>query len=169
MVSGPPGSGKTTLAGQLARRLNPSAHLETDLLFNAIQSGFIDPWKPASHHQNTVIVTTAANAARNLAEGGYHTIVDGVVFDWAMEIYREICGHLELHRAILVPPVETVLARGPVRNREREPDAEAYRQLHAQFMAEAEPGSLIEPGERTAAELADALLAQLGIEYRAVE
>jgi adenylate kinase family enzyme len=49
ILTGAPGSGKTTAARLLAKRSHSSAHIESDWFFRFIVSGYADPWKPESH------------------------------------------------------------------------------------------------------------------------
>lgn len=46
IVSGPPGSGKTTVAAALAGSSARGVHLESDFFFRAIRSGLIPPQRP---------------------------------------------------------------------------------------------------------------------------
>jgi Mg-chelatase subunit ChlI len=71
IVTGPPGSGKSTVARQLAGLLEPSALVVGDQFFGFIARGFVDPWKPEAHRQNSVVGAAAAAAAGRLATGGY--------------------------------------------------------------------------------------------------
>lgn len=64
ILTGPPGVGKTTVAGLLAQRGERSVHLEADRFFFFIRSGFVEPWDPASAEQSQLVNETAAEAAR---------------------------------------------------------------------------------------------------------
>jgi tRNA uridine 5-carbamoylmethylation protein Kti12 len=79
ILTGPPGAGKTTAARALAERCERAAHLESDRFFRFIASGYVEPWLPESHEQNTVVMRIVASAAAAYAEARYFTIVDGIV------------------------------------------------------------------------------------------
>ena len=69
IVSGPPGSGKSSVCESLCERYDRTVHLETDVLFAAIRMGYEKPWKPGTSRQNamdsrTATVRVAAEAAR---------------------------------------------------------------------------------------------------------
>jgi adenylate kinase family enzyme len=98
LVSGAPGSGKTTIAVPLAAELGLpllSKDIIKEQLFDAgrfersvlvagdafigfIARGTITPWLPDSNEQHEVI-THAAAAAAGYAAGGFTTIYDGMV------------------------------------------------------------------------------------------
>lgn len=71
VVSGPPAVGKTTVAGLLAERRSPSVHLHADDFWGFLKTGYIDPWLPAAHNQNVVVVEAACTSAGIFARGGY--------------------------------------------------------------------------------------------------
>jgi hypothetical protein len=54
-------------------------HIESDRFFHFIQAGHIEPWKPESHEQNTIVMRIVAQAAAGYADAGYFTIIDGIV------------------------------------------------------------------------------------------
>lgn len=74
-----PGFGKTTTARILAAASDRAVHLESDLFFHFIESGYVDPWKRESHEQNTFVMRIVADAAAAYAAAGYFTIVDGII------------------------------------------------------------------------------------------
>ena len=83
-------SGKTTTAAILAERSPRAAHLEADRFFAFIQSGYVEPWKPESQEQNEVVMGIVARAAAGYTDGGYLTIVDGIVIPaWFLRPLRE--------------------------------------------------------------------------------
>lgn len=79
ILTGAPGSGKTTVAGLLAAKSKRSVHLESDRFFHFIQAGYIEPWEPESHEQNTAVMRIVAQAAASYADAGYFTIIDGII------------------------------------------------------------------------------------------
>jgi predicted kinase len=90
ILTGPPGVGKTTVAGILARRAERAVHLESDRFFSFIRGGFVDPWDPESAEQNRLVMRTAAAAAASYATAGYMTVFDGIVIPrWTLGVIRE--------------------------------------------------------------------------------
>lgn len=132
ILTGPPGVGKTTVAGLLAQRAERSVHLEADRFFFFIKSGFVEPWDPASHEQNQLAMRTAAEAAARYAEAGYETIIEGIVIPrWTLDVVRETLGAagVPVSYAVLRAPVAHCIAR--VLEREGDPDAYAPDMLAA--------------------------------------
>lgn len=79
IVTGPPDVGKSTIAEMLATRAEHGVHLESDCFFDFIRSGYIEPWRPESHHQNEIVMGVAALAAGAYADAGYLAVIDGIV------------------------------------------------------------------------------------------
>jgi cytidylate kinase len=88
IVSGCPGCGKTTLSKALAGRRPRGLHLLSDV-FYGFPAAPIDPTRPESAHQNTVIMRALGRSARAFAEGGYDVFLDGVVGPWFLPVLRE--------------------------------------------------------------------------------
>jgi len=66
IVSGCPGSGKTTLARSLARSHPRGLHLRSDV-FYGFPVALVDPTRPESHEQNAVIIRAVARSAVHAA------------------------------------------------------------------------------------------------------
>lgn len=124
ILTGPPGVGKTTVAGLLAQREQRSVHLEADRFFFFIRSGFIAPWDPESHEQNQLVMRTAAEAAASYAQAGYSTVFEGIVIPrWTLKVIRETleAAGVQTSYAVLRAPQAHCTAR--VLEREGNPDA----------------------------------------------
>jgi cytidylate kinase len=116
IVSGCPGSGKTTLSKSLAVSVTDSLHLVSDRFYE-FPAVPIDPTRPESQHQNTVIMRALARSARAFAEGGYHVILDGVIGPWFLPLLREELEGVESVSYVVLRVSESVAIRR-VRGRE---------------------------------------------------
>ena len=84
IISGCPGTGKTTLSRALARAAPAGLHLITDTFYH-FPAHPLDPTTPESHAQNTTIITKIGRAADASGEGGYDVFLDGVVGPWFLQ------------------------------------------------------------------------------------
>lgn len=119
LVTGPPGSGKTTTARLMATEFPLGAHVEADSFFRFVCGGYVEPWRPESHPQNTIVMQAVAAAAAAYADGGYTTVVEGIIIPkWFLLPLSDAllaAGH-SVSFAILRPTLQTCLARAAARS-----------------------------------------------------
>jgi len=113
VLTGPPGSGKSTVGGFVAGRFSPSAHVESDWFWTTIVGGHVPPWLPEADTQNRTVLRAFAAAAGELARGGYTVVVDGIVGPWYLDLVTDELGRsgAATHYLVLRPPLEVALAR----------------------------------------------------------
>jgi cytidylate kinase len=133
LVAGPPGAGKSTVCGVLAARSEQSVLIPTDDLYTWIAKGHVDPWLPASHHQNVTIFSVAAAAADRFAAGGYDVLVDGVLGMWGLDVWRAL--ERPVSYALLLPTQTASRQRAIDRGEHALTDVDVVDMMHAAFVA----------------------------------
>ena len=154
VVTGPPGSGKSTVSKALAARADPSALVEGDRFFAFLERGAIPPWLPESKDQNTVVVSAAAAAAGRFTSGGYSTVYDGVIGPWFLDTFAAATGVDELDYVVLMPSVATCIERVSTRTGHGFRDEAATRKMHEEFAgASVAPRHVLAVGTESVAEV----------------
>ncbi len=120
ILTGPPGAGKSTVAGALARSFAQGVHLHTDDFWHYIVSGAIPPYDPTSAAQNQTVMDVIAGATFTYAAGGFTTVLDGIVGPWMLHHFRDRISDIAFHYVVLRPDREVALARAQGRT---SPDA----------------------------------------------
>jgi adenylate kinase family enzyme len=133
LVTGPPGSGKSTVAAQLAGAVSPSVLVEGDAFFGFLRSGAITPWVAEAREQNTVVTSAAAAAAGAFARGGLATVYDGFVGPSFLPTFMAVAGIDDIDYVILLPPVDTCVDRVLTRTGHGFSDEPATRFMHEEF------------------------------------
>lgn len=113
ILTGAPGSGKTTSAKLLAKSAERTVHIEADWFWSVIKNGKIDPWLRDAEQQNRVALEAAASAAAVYAKGGYQVVIEGIIGPWFAEILFEIFHReqIKAHYVVLRPTLEVSLQR----------------------------------------------------------
>ncbi|WP_308799981.1 AAA family ATPase [Agromyces silvae] len=120
LLTGSPGSGKTTTARSLAAGYPLSAHLHTDDFWHVIVSGGIAPYLPEADAQNEMVMAAIQRTAWTYAVGGFTTVVDGIIGPWMLPHFQlgdayEESVRPRLHYVVLRPSREEALRRAQAR------------------------------------------------------
>ncbi|MFZ0248899.1 MAG: AAA family ATPase [Acidimicrobiales bacterium] len=140
LLTGSPGTGKTTVAPLVADRHEPSACLDLDWFFAKLRRGAIDPWRAEAHAQNRVVLAAAAEAVAVFAAGGYLTVAEGILYPFMLDLFAAAGARhdIDIHYAVLRAPIAIVQQRVVDRTVEPEhagalADAAVVGDLWAQF------------------------------------
>ena len=166
ILSGPPGSGKTTVAGLLAARRARAVHLESDSFFHFIKSGYIEPWRPDSHEQNQVVMAAVGEAAAHYASARYFTVIEGIISPrWFFPPLRQalVAEGLRVAYAILRPSLPVAIERAQSRVSSGLSEPRVIEQLWCDFADLDEPleRHVVDNTELTAEETAEQIDDQL--------
>lgn len=132
ILTGPPGSGKTTTAGSLAQLAgSPKVHLHSDDFWRFIKNGAIAPYLPESHVQNQVVMDALSRTVSAFAEGGYFVILDGIIGPWFLSAFEGVT--VPVHYIVLRPPLDVAIERCQQRGGDTLVDPVAITSLHRQF------------------------------------
>ena len=158
ILTGAPGVGKTTVARLLADRSPAGAHLESDRFFHFIRAGYVEPWRPESHAQNTAVMHAVGSCATIYADSGYRTIIEGIISPrWFFAPLRDTLegsGHAVAY-AVLRAPLAVCMERAGSRAARPLASARVVGQLWREF---AQLGALerhvLDAADRSATEIA---------------
>jgi hypothetical protein len=96
------------VANLLAQRRSPSVLVHADDFWGFVKVGYVDPWLPAAHEQNVVVVDAACTSAGVFARGGYEVVLDACLGPWFVADLSALVGAVAVDYLILMPSWEMV-------------------------------------------------------------
>ena len=139
VITGPPGSGKSTLSKALATKLTPSTLVSGDAFFAFLHSGAVDPWLEEAAAQNKTVIEAAAAAVGRLARR-FRVVYDGVLGPWYLPSFLDQSGLQSLHYAVLLPPLTVCLDRVTERRNHGFTDLDATQHMWQDFKRSIDDG-----------------------------
>ncbi len=132
IISGSPGSGKTTTAQAIAHHPGiAKVHVHSDDFWGNIKNGHVPPWLPEADAQNRMVNHIAADVSARYAEQDYLVLLDGVVRPWWLPAFQ--ATGRPVHYIVLRTSVEDVVARCLARGGDSLTDPEVVSGLHSEF------------------------------------
>ncbi|MEO1058697.1 MAG: AAA family ATPase [Actinomycetota bacterium] len=133
IVSGPPGSGKSTVSALLASGFERGVHIESDWFYRSICSGLIAPHLSAAHEQNTAIMDIATDTAAGFADAGYTVVWDGIVGPWFLDRVAQRLRSRDVALRYLVLRTDRSTALDRVRQRDGTTETSGAEKMWDQF------------------------------------
>ena len=120
IITGSPGTGKSTISSILAKESNmsKSVNMQTDDFYHYLSKGAIPPYLPESNEQNLIVIEAFLESAKRYARGGYDVIVDGIVGPWFLDPWIKAAQeNYEVHYIILRATKEETMKRAIERSK----------------------------------------------------
>ena len=137
VITGPPGTGKTTTAAIVAKEsvMEKSVHMHTDDFYHYLSKGAIPPHLPESNEQNLIVIEAFLEASKRHVRGGYDVIVDGIIGPWFLTPWLNIVREgYEVHYIILRASKEETMKRAVERSKlDRKTNVELVETMWEQF------------------------------------
>jgi chloramphenicol 3-O-phosphotransferase len=138
LITGTPGSGKSSVARALLQRFDSGLHLPVDDLREFVVSGIAHPvpnWTEETGRQFKLARMGAASTAKLYASNGFAVVIDDVISsEDVSSLFEPAFVEFNFHKILLQPKLEVALERNRTRsNKNFDPGflEEPIRNIHA--------------------------------------
>ncbi|MBX2999330.1 MAG: AAA family ATPase [Caldilineaceae bacterium] len=146
ILSGAPGSGKSTVAAALLQHFDFGVHIPVDDVREWVVSGIAHPipkWTDETGRQFRLARWAALQSATIYAEAGFAVAIDDVLDEKSYQRqYQQLLHGYTIHKVLLSPNVDVLLARNASRaNKPFDTSilAETSHRLHAELLKSNHP------------------------------
>ncbi|MEI6481692.1 MAG: hypothetical protein WCO19_05340 [Candidatus Saccharibacteria bacterium] len=135
-ITGPAGSGKTTVGGALAKKLDRCVNIDADHIKHFVVGGFShdiapDGTKKWNFNEWELVGDSIGLLAKNFQDKGFSVIINGYIDEPGWEAIQK---HITLtHKVLLLPHVDTTKSRDKQRGGDKPMGEEAVQEHHDYF------------------------------------
>jgi len=130
-ITGPAGSGKSTVASLLAKQIDNCVNIDADHVKHMVANPFIYDDSIEGIKQWELLGDNIGALATNFINSGYSVIINGYINEPA---WRKILEHVQLtHKMLLLPTIEEVIKRDSLRQKDYVMGEEAVREHYDYF------------------------------------
>lgn len=132
IITGCPGTGKTTLTKQLAEYHPQGVHLTGDSFYTFLAHKIL-PILPEAHTQNMTVTVAIAQATAAFVSGAYDVFVDGIIGPWLLPLFVKSLGTIttSVQYIVLRANLDDTVRRATLRS--GSDDEAVVRHMHAHF------------------------------------
>ncbi|MBR6822193.1 MAG: DUF3795 domain-containing protein [Clostridia bacterium] len=114
LITGPAGTGKSTISKVIAKSLEKSVLLEGDDFYHQVKGSYIAPWKEGNHLD--VFWKVVTGCIRTYLDSGYDVVFNYIIGKEKMQELREAFSSYEVKFTVLITDEETLVRRDLMRD-----------------------------------------------------